>query len=60
MRYVITKYVDADSAEQALMKSRKLPPHEIYIHNDSWKETGYQIGKEAIKKLGFTDDKKKD
>lgn len=36
-QYIVQKYVMADSVKQALEKSKKLPVHEVFIHN-SWFE----------------------
>lgn len=58
MRYMVIKYVDADNQAEALKKSRKTPVHEITIHNDPWKESGYQL-KINNKKIGFKDAKKR-
>lgn len=57
MRYILTKFVDAKNQEEALRKAKRIPFHEIYIHNDSWKEAGYVL-KEVNSKIGFKDGKK--
>lgn len=36
-QYIVSKYVMADSMEEAKKKSKKMPVHEIYVHN-SWFE----------------------
>lgn len=58
MKYVVVRYVEADCVEQAVRKSRLCPIHDVYIHNDSWKDSGYSLKMEEPKKLGFNDAKK--
>lgn len=36
-QYIVQKYVMADSAEDAVKKSKSLPIHEVYVHS-SWFE----------------------
>lgn len=54
MKYVISKYVEAANITEALKKAKKTPIHDVYIHSDSWKESGYSM--DVVKrKMGFHD-----
>ena len=58
MKYVVNKIVEAYSAEQALKKAKKTPVTEVYIHNEIWKESGFELNPVDKDKLGFKDAKK--
>lgn len=59
MRYILTKFVDADNYEDAVRKAKRIPFHEVYIHTDSWKDSGYALNLKN-EKIGFKDAEKKD
>ena len=53
-QYVIQKYVMADSVKQAVEKSKKLPIHEVFIHNPWFeKVAGFEWTQESKKTPGF-------
>lgn len=39
-QYVIQKYVMANSVEEAVKKSRKIPIHEVFIHSQWFDKVG--------------------
>lgn len=56
LRYIITKYVDATSVEEALRLAKRTPIHECYLLSQWWEKNGYQLNK-SPKPLGFADKK---
>jgi hypothetical protein len=59
MKYVVIKYVEASNQAEALRKSKKIPVHEIYIHNPSWEKNEYSLKELKNKKIGYEHGKKK-
>jgi len=59
MRYMIIKYVDADSQAEALKKARTTPIHEITIHNSHWEKAEFSLKNNQNKRIGFSDAKAK-
>lgn len=53
-QYIVQKYVMAESVAEAIKKSKKLPIHEVYIHN-SWfeKNPNYNFFEIPTEKTGF-------
>lgn len=58
MRFIIRKFIEAESMEFALRKERRTRPHEIYLDNEVWKERGFSLTDEEAKKIGFKNGKK--
>lgn len=54
-QYIIQKYVMAESVSEAISKSKKLPIHEVFLHNDWFqKVAGSEFSsKQPIKGPGF-------
>lgn len=57
MRYMIIKYVDADSHAEAMRKAKRTPIHEVTIHNSAWEKSEYSLKDHPTKKIGFKDAK---
>ncbi len=54
-QYIVQKYVMADNVDEAIKKSRTLPIHEVFVHNNHFeKELNYNFFLSAsAKKQGF-------
>lgn len=39
-QYVVQKYVNAESVAEAILKSKRLPIHEVYIHGGWFEKVG--------------------
>lgn len=48
MLYVLTKYVEAISAAEAIAKDKTTPIHEIDIHSKVWEHNNFELN--AVKK----------
>lgn len=60
MRFIVNKYIEASSVEEAIKKSKKTPIHEVFIHNDHWKENGFYLGNQTgVTRIGFKDENSK-
>lgn len=53
-QYIVQKYVMADSVAEAAKKSKRIPVHEIYLHN-AWfeKVAGYEFSESKKALIGF-------
>jgi len=59
MRFIIRKFIEAESMDAALKKERRTRPSEIYLDNEVWKERGYVLKDEVVHKIGFKKDAEK-
>lgn len=53
--YIITKYVEAESAEAALKLDRRTPASEVELHMPKWEANSYKLKEEPViqKTIGF-------
>ncbi len=53
-QYLIQKFVMAESVDDAIKRSKKLPIHEVYVHN-AWfeKQANYDFFSNAAGSAGF-------
>lgn len=58
-QYVVTTYVEANSAQEALKKASTQKPHEAYIHNQWWEKRDFTLNEVKKPIVGFGVDKKK-
>lgn len=53
-QFIVQKYVMADSAAEAIKKSKHIPIHEVYVHGNWFeKNAGYEWNPPKVKKTGF-------
>jgi hypothetical protein len=52
-RYILRTFVEASSPSEALKIAKNIPPHEVYLDNEVWKEQGYALRDSDKPKLGF-------
>lgn len=52
-RYILRTFVEASSPQEALKLASKIPPHEVYLDQDVWKEQGYVLRESDKRQLGF-------
>lgn len=52
-QYIVSKYVMADSIAEALRKSKKIPIHEVYVHNSWFEKQNFEWNVPQSTKLGF-------
>lgn len=53
-QFIVSKYIMADSAKEAMRKSKHIPIHECYIHN-SWfeKAVNFEFAPPKVRQPGF-------
>ncbi len=57
--YIVNTYVEAESAEDALKKYKRIPAHEVGIYDKAWEKQGFEIKDETKTKVGFDQKAKK-
>lgn len=59
-QYIVSTYVRANSATEALRLAGKMKPHEAYVHNSWWEKRGWDWEEWEDRRpydIGFTDKK---
>lgn len=53
-QFIVQKYVMAESVSEALKKAKKLPVHEVFVHN-SWfeKSVAFEFFNKDLKRPGY-------
>lgn len=57
-QYIVSKYVIADSVKEAVQKSKKIPIHEVYVHNSWFEKQNYEWNAPQKSSVGFYGKKK--
>lgn len=53
-QYIVQKYVMANSAKEAEKKSKRIPIHEVFVHNPWFeKVAGFEWTETKNSKIGF-------
>lgn len=52
-QYIIQKYVLANSVIEAVKKSKRMPIHEVYVHNAWFEKVGLEFFPARNRKIGF-------
>jgi len=53
MRFIIRKFIEAESMEKALKAERRTRPHEIYLDNEVWKNRDYALKDRVSGNIGY-------
>ncbi len=52
-QFIVQKYVMADSVKEAMEKSKHIPIHEVFVHNNWFEKAGYEWSTTPARKMGF-------
>jgi len=56
--YVVTTYVEAESAQEAVRLSRDVRPHEVNLHGKWWENQNFALKEEQPTPIGFSKGKR--